>query len=347
MGPARARPAHRSTPPRPARLAGRRAPRPSCCPASTTSSTFDPPWVGYEPPPVDVARRRSRSSSGCGSAATTTRSSSPPSTRARCRWRCSPGWPASRASPATSEDYPGSLLDVRHRRVGDGAPDTGGPEGGHEVQAALALARAAGHELPRGDDRRLRLRPLGRPTGLAASLPRSVRRRPPGGVGLLPRHTRPASRATSWRPRSRPAGTWSSPGDPAARRPVATGRPLAPADSGSTCARGRTELRRARRSPRRRAVCRRRQHRAPRTSPPPSGTPVVSLFAPVVPVERWRPWGVPSGVLGDQHAGLPRHRARASARSPGHPCLSRRPPRDEVVDAVAALVGRSRRGGAA
>ncbi len=32
------------------------------------------------------------------------------------------------------------------------------------------------------------------------------------------------------------------------------------------------------------------------------GTPVVSLFAPVVPAARWHPWGVPHVLLGDQEA---------------------------------------------
>lgn len=41
------------------------------------------------------------------------------------------------------------------------------------------------------------------------------------------------------------------------------------------------------------------------------GTPVVSLFAPVVPVERWRPYGVPVVVLGDRTAPCRGTRARA------------------------------------
>ena len=48
---------------------------------------------------------------------------------------------------ATSIDYPGSLLDVRHHR-----------RDGHEVEAALDLACAAGGRLPAGDDGRLQLR---------------------------------------------------------------------------------------------------------------------------------------------------------------------------------------------
>ena len=45
------------------------------------------------------------------------------------------------------------------------------------------------------------------------------------------------------------------------------------------------------------------------------GTPVVSLFAPVVPAERWRPYGVPAVLLGEQHAAC-RNTWAWSARSP-------------------------------
>src|SRR4051794_14119304 len=48
---------------------------------------------------------------------------------------------------ATSVDYPGSLLDVRHR-IGDDV---------HEVERALDLAASAGFPLPPGDDRALRV----------------------------------------------------------------------------------------------------------------------------------------------------------------------------------------------
>ncbi|HWB73015.1 MAG TPA: glycosyltransferase family 9 protein, partial [Egibacteraceae bacterium] len=49
---------------------------------------------------------------------------------------------------AVSEDYPGSLLDVRHR-VDDDL---------HEVERALSLVAACGYRLPPGDDGRLRVR---------------------------------------------------------------------------------------------------------------------------------------------------------------------------------------------
>ena len=37
------------------------------------------------------------------------------------------------------------------------------------------------------------------------------------------------------------------------------------------------------------------------------GTPVVSLFAPVVPAERWHPWGVPARPARRPGRRLPRH----------------------------------------
>ncbi|EFV91906.1 glycosyl transferase family 9, partial [Dietzia cinnamea P4] len=65
------------------------------------------------------------------------------------------------------------------------------------------------------------------------------------------------------------------------------------------------------------------------------GTPVVSLFSPVVPASRWAPWGVPVRLLGDQHAPCRDTRARECPVD-GHPCLTDVPP-DEVVSAVTGL----------
>src|SRR5207249_3490727 len=66
------------------------------------------------------------------------------------------------------------------------------------------------------------------------------------------------------------------------------------------------------------------------------GTPVVSLFAPTVPAERWRPWRVPHVLLG-------RPVACAGCRArvcpvPGHPCLEG-VEAEEVVAAVERLAG--------
>jgi ADP-heptose:LPS heptosyltransferase len=67
------------------------------------------------------------------------------------------------------------------------------------------------------------------------------------------------------------------------------------------------------------------------------GTPVVSLFAPVVPAERWRPWQVPHVLLGDQSAACALSRA-TSCPVAGHPCLDGVPIR-QVVAAVGTLAG--------
>ena len=71
------------------------------------------------------------------------------------------------------------------------------------------------------------------------------------------------------------------------------------------------------------------------------GTPVVSLFSPVVPAVRWAPYGVPVALLGDQDAACRGSRAR-TCPVPGHPCLSSITP-EEVVDACGRLIEQSRR----
>jgi ADP-heptose:LPS heptosyltransferase len=65
------------------------------------------------------------------------------------------------------------------------------------------------------------------------------------------------------------------------------------------------------------------------------GTPVVSLFAPVVSATRWRPWGVPHVLLGDQQAPCAGSRARTCPIA-GHPCLTSVTP-DDVFQAVRSL----------
>ena len=68
-------------------------------------------------------------------------------------------------------------------------------------------------------------------------------------------------------------------------------------------------------------------------------TPVVSLFAPVVPAERWAPYGVPSVLLGDQTAPCAGSRA-LRCPVPGHPCLDGITAQD-VVSAVRDLIEES------
>jgi ADP-heptose:LPS heptosyltransferase len=69
------------------------------------------------------------------------------------------------------------------------------------------------------------------------------------------------------------------------------------------------------------------------------GTPVVSLFSPVVPSSRWAPYGVATRLLGDQNAACRDSRARQCPVA-GHPCLNSVKARD-VVAAVNSLVGKS------
>jgi ADP-heptose:LPS heptosyltransferase len=67
------------------------------------------------------------------------------------------------------------------------------------------------------------------------------------------------------------------------------------------------------------------------------GTPVVSLFAPVVPAVRWAPYGVRHVLLGDQSAPCRGSRAR-DCPVPGHPCLAS-VTAETATRAVASLVG--------
>ena len=65
------------------------------------------------------------------------------------------------------------------------------------------------------------------------------------------------------------------------------------------------------------------------------GTPVVSLFAPVVSAARWAPYGVPVVLLGDQQAPCRNSRSQRCP-VPGHPCLSS-VTADQIVNAVSEL----------
>jgi len=72
------------------------------------------------------------------------------------------------------------------------------------------------------------------------------------------------------------------------------------------------------------------------------GSPVVSLFAPVVPAIRWAPYGVDVELLGDQDAPCRGSRA-TSCPVPGHPCLGSVTPA-QVVAATLRLIGRAEAG---
>ena len=218
---------------------------------------------------------------------------------------------------AYSEDYPGSLLDVRAR------PD----DRMHEVESSLDLVRRAGYPPPEGDDGRLRLRRPGHmPSGLA----------PPYVV------VHPGA--------SVPARTWSArrwgqlvallaaqgrrvvvTGGPGERRLTAEVAGAAGLDlGGSTDLAGLAEVLAG-------ADVVVTGNTGPAHVAAAVGTPVVSLFAPTVPAHRWHPWGVPFVLLGDQ--GIPCAGCRArECPVAGHPCLEGVAV-DAVADAVEALAG--------
>jgi ADP-heptose:LPS heptosyltransferase len=189
---------------------------------------------------------------------------------------------------AISVDYPGALLDVRHG-VDDDLP---------EPERALSLARAAGFELPPGDDGRLEVR---RP------LPPISHE--PGYVVLHPGTSAPAR---AW-PAELCAKAVERLAD-AGHRVLVTGGPGV-LDGAAAVVVGNT---------------------GPAHLAAAVGTPVVSLFSPVVPAQRWAPYGVPSVLLGDQTAPCRDTRAR-ECPVPGHPCLTSVSPAD-VVAAVEKLV---------
>lgn len=218
---------------------------------------------------------------------------------------------------AISVDYPGSLLDVRHQ-VPDDIP---------EAERALSLTAACDFPAPAGDDGELAVRrPLPDVTELVGNGDYIV---------FHPGAAVPARRMTAERSRRAVRAL----ADAGHRVLVTAGeserelgrfvaddcaQPLSAALDFATLA---AVLDRAR------VVV------VPNTGPAhlaaAVGTPVVSLFAPVVPAVRWAPHRVPKVVLGDQQAGCANTRAR-ECPIPGHPCLENISDTD-IVSAVADL----------
>jgi ADP-heptose:LPS heptosyltransferase len=216
---------------------------------------------------------------------------------------------------AISVDYPGSLLDVRHR-VDDDI---------HEVQRGLSLAAAMGFELPADDDGRLRVR---RPGGF------------PPGVGHVVVHPGASVPARAWAPerhaalvralaaRGRRVIVTGGPGEEDLTRLVAGDHAL---DLG-----GRTSLAQMA-DVMAGASCVVVGNTGPAHLAAAVGAPVVSLFAPTVPAVRWRPWRVRHELL---YVEVPCAGCRARVCPvPGHPCLDAVEV-DEVLAAIDRICGR-------
>jgi ADP-heptose:LPS heptosyltransferase len=222
---------------------------------------------------------------------------------------------------ATSEAYPGSLLDVRHR-IDDDV---------HEVERSLSLVGTLGYRLPEDDDGRLAV--MRQPDSAA----------PAGDPPYVVVHPGASVPARTW-PAERHAALVEALGD-RGRRVVVTGGPgetgltafvAGPERPGVLDLGGRTtfaEL--ADVLGRADAVV--VGNTGPAHLAAALGTPVVSLYAPTVPAVRWRPWRVPHVLLGDQEAPCAGSRARVCP-VPGHPCLSGVTVEEviEAVDIVAA-----------
>jgi len=262
--------------------------------------TFDAPWVGRDPAPVDrdttgqlverLARERFDRA-----LILTSYHQSPLPTALLLKLAGIP-WIA-----ADSEDYPGSLLQLRHRRA----------RGRHEARAAMDLAAAAGFALPPGDTGTLAIQPPPDTGPLTGTDPYVV---------VHPGATAPA-RAWSERRAARAVAALAGAG----HRVVVTGgeseKELTAAVAGEHALDlgGRTglhELAGVLAGARAVVV----GNTGPSHLAAAVGTPVVCLFAPVVPAGRWAPFGVPHVLLGDRDAPCAGSRA-VHCPVPGHPCL--------------------------
>ncbi|WP_052809600.1 glycosyltransferase family 9 protein [Streptomonospora alba] len=219
---------------------------------------------------------------------------------------------------AASEDYPGSLLDLRHRT------DHTRPE----AARMLRLAEAAGFRLPPGDDGAPRIRrPLPDTVHLA------------GGPGYVAVHTGASASARAI-PQPLAAQTVAKLAAQG-RRVVVTGteqereETAAVAGDAAVDLGGRTGLAELAGVLASASVLISGNTGAAHLAAA-VGTPVVSLFAPVVSASSWAPQGSPVRLLGDQHAPCRDTRAR-TCPVPGHPCLNRLTP-DDLLSAVDDLV---------
>ena len=202
---------------------------------------------------------------------------------------------------ATSVDYPGSLLDLRHRIADDV----------HEVERALDLAAAAGFHLPAGDAGRLAV-----DGGAAAPGPRAP---------YVVVHPGASAPARAWAP-ERNAGLVAALAD-AGRRVVVTGAPSERSLTALVAGRPRPEVSDLGGATDLAGLAEVLAgadavvvgNTGPTHLAAAVGTPVVSLFAPTVPPVRWRPWGVPHELL---FTAVPCAGCRARVCPvEGHPCL--------------------------
>jgi ADP-heptose:LPS heptosyltransferase len=226
---------------------------------------------------------------------------------------------------ASSEDYPGSLLDLR-------LPPA--PEGPEPLRM-LHVVRSAGFSLPAGDDARLAVRPVADTSATLGVSPDTPYIAVHPGTTAAAR-AYPAERWRAAVSRLHDAG-WAvvvtgSRAEQSLTAHIAAGagnRGTQVLDLGGRLT--LTELAGVLRSAKVLVAA----NTGPAHLAAAVGTPVVSLFAPVVPAVRWAPYGIPLVLLGDQDAPC---RDTRSVLCPveGHPCLNS-VTAEQIVDSVEQL----------
>ncbi len=281
------------------------------------------PWIAAEPPPYDRAAHErlleAFTSTGAEEAVVLTsfhQSALPTAALLRLA--------GVERVTAISEDYPGSLLDVRV------AP----PGRVHEVERMLAVAEAAGYQLPAEDDGALRIvrrADSGAPRGghvvvhPGASVPART---------LAPEVWRQVVTALAVRG---PVVVTGAAAEAELVRSVVAGQGPQVRAAGSTSIDELVELLAAARA----VVA---GNTGPAHLAAAVGTPVVSIFPPTVDPAAWRPWGVPHVLLGDHDVECAGCRAR-QCPLPKQRCLTGITP-EQVVGAVDRLVGAAEVAGA-
>ncbi|SER84246.1 ADP-heptose:LPS heptosyltransferase [Propionibacterium cyclohexanicum] len=205
-----------------------------------------------------------------------------------------------------SVDYAGSLLDIRLR------PGEDFPEDEPEPVRALTIAAAAGHRLPPDDEGHLAVRPTAEPARWV------------GEGHYVVVHPGASAAARTWPAQNH--GELVSLLAAEGRKVVVTGGPGETSLTASVAGRAGLDLGGRLDLPQLAAVLAGADavvvgNTGPAHLAAAVGTPVVSLFSPVVPAVRWAPYGVPVELLGDQDAPCRGSRAR-ECPIPGHPCLS-------------------------
>lgn len=277
---------------------------------------WDAPWVGFQPPKVDLREVADLvgelAGRGFDKALILVSYHQSPLPTALLLRLAGVRWIG-----ADCVDYPGSLLDLRHTRLTHR----------HEADAALDLARDAGFRLPPGDRPGLRVLPPPDTSELTGTGPYVVVH---PGASVPARAASPSTLQKAVRALAADGHRVVVTGGPAERSLTAA---VAGADARDLG--GRTDLRQLA------GVLAGAQavvvgNTGPAHLAAAVGTPVVCLFAPVVPAVRWRPYGVRHVLLGRQDAPCADSRARVCP-VPGHPCLDSITG-EQIRDAVDSLL---------